>query len=66
MPVYEFLCKACSHTWETFQKITDEPITNCEKCNEPQAKRLISGGTAFSLKEGGSCGWGKNGYSSSK
>ncbi len=59
MPIYEYQCKACKHTFELFQKISDKPEGKCPKCGEP-ASRIISQ-TSFSLKGGG---WYKDGYSS--
>ena len=32
MPTYEYLCKTCSHRFETWQKMTDEPLTVCPEC----------------------------------
>ena len=32
MPTYEYLCKACSHRFEQWQKMTDEPLTICPEC----------------------------------
>lgn len=57
---YEYICKNCSHTWEVEQKITDQAINICPKCNQLTAKRLISGGTGFELK---GPGWSSDGYS---
>ena len=59
MPIYEYHCEKCNETFEVFQKINDDPVSNCPKCNE-KVKRLISN-TSFSLKGGG---WYKDGYSS--
>jgi putative FmdB family regulatory protein len=42
---YEYLCRACEHTWETDQKITDEPLRICPVCGKDEAKRLISQST---------------------
>ena len=33
MPTYEYLCQDCSHRFETWQKMTDEPLTLCPACN---------------------------------
>lgn len=49
MPTYEYLCKACGHTHEIFQKITDEPLKECPDCHKPELSKLISGGN-FQLK----------------
>ncbi len=58
MPIYEYYCKSCDKTFESFQRITDEPLANCPDCKK-KVKRLISS-TSFSLKGGG---WYKDGYS---
>jgi putative FmdB family regulatory protein len=39
---YEYQCTACHHEWEAEQKITAKPITDCPKCKQGAAKRLIS------------------------
>jgi putative FmdB family regulatory protein len=61
MPIYEYRCTNCSKEFELFQKITDEPATECPDCGG-KIERLVSA-TTFSLKGGG---WYKDGYSSSK
>ena len=61
MPTYEYECKACHHAWEADQKITEPPLKDCPSCGEPEAKRLISGGTGFQLL---GKGWYADGYSS--
>lgn len=55
---YEYECEACKRTWECEQKITDPPLTECPKCHQQTAKRLVSGGTGFSLRGEG---WFKTG-----
>jgi putative FmdB family regulatory protein len=59
MPTYEYACEN-SHTWETVQRISDEPIKECSTCGAP-AKRLISA-SSFQLSGGG---WGADLYGSS-
>ena len=61
MPIYEYYCKNCDKTFESFQKITDEPLADCPECGK-KVKRLISS-TSFALKGGG---WYKDGYSKGK
>ena len=34
MPIYEYRC-ADGHLFEVMQKITDDPVTNCETCGAP-------------------------------
>lgn len=58
IPLYEYLCKKCNHKFEKRQKMTDETIPKCPKCNG-NCRKLISG-TSFILKGGG---WYSDGYS---
>ena len=62
MPTYEYACKSCAHAWETVQRITENALDTCPKCNEKTAQRLLSGGS-FILKGGG---WYADLYSSPK
>jgi putative FmdB family regulatory protein len=32
MPTYTYQCKGCDDVVEKFQKITEEPLTTCDKC----------------------------------
>jgi putative FmdB family regulatory protein len=59
MPTYEYQCKACQHTWEADQSIKDDALKDCPECKEPEAKRLVSGGTGFQLQ---GKGWSSDGY----
>ena len=34
MPLYEYRCEK-GHTFEVFQKMADEPVSECEKCGRP-------------------------------
>lgn len=57
---YEYLCLACNFAWEAEQSITEKALKKCPKCRKNKAKRLISGGTGFTLEGGG---WASEGYS---
>lgn len=61
MPVYEYQCTACEHTFELRQKFSDEPAKECPSCGG-EVKKLISS-TAFTLKGGG---WYTEGYGAGK
>ncbi|MCX7774633.1 MAG: FmdB family zinc ribbon protein [Rectinemataceae bacterium] len=52
MPTYEYECRTCSHTFEAFQAISEEPIKVCPECGGP-VKRLIGGGTGIIFKGSG-------------
>jgi putative FmdB family regulatory protein len=43
MITYAYRCDACGHTFETRQRITDEPLRECPACGGP-VRRLITGG----------------------
>ncbi len=62
MPVYEYECNACSHRFEEWQKMSDQPVRTCPKCKKKKVERLISQ-TSFQLKGGG---WYSDLYSSKK
>lgn len=40
MPTYEYRCVSCEHQFERFQRISDEPVKECEVCGAP-VKRLL-------------------------
>lgn len=40
MPTYEYRCVSCEHQFERFQRMSDEPVKECEVCGEP-VKRLL-------------------------
>jgi putative FmdB family regulatory protein len=52
MPIYEYKCGKCGHVFETLQRISDAPLTECPACGEPALKKLVSA-AAFRLKGGG-------------
>lgn len=52
MPIYEYECKACGHTMEAIQKISDVPLTDCPECSKPDLQKMISA-AGFRLKGGG-------------
>lgn len=51
MPLYEYRCKTCEHTFEAIQKFSDRPLRKCPECSG-KLEKLISR-TAFVLKGGG-------------
>ena len=34
MPIYEYRCER-GHTFEVMQKMTDDPVLSCERCDAP-------------------------------
>jgi putative FmdB family regulatory protein len=47
MPTYEYACKACGNRFEAWQKITDEPLTECPKCHAEIHRVLFPAGVVF-------------------
>ncbi len=39
MPIYEYKCEN-GHVFEVIQKMTDEPLTECEECGAPASRVL--------------------------
>jgi putative FmdB family regulatory protein len=37
MPIYEYKCEH-GHVFETIQKMTDEPLRECEECGAPASR----------------------------
>ena len=62
MPTYEYECPDCGHRFEEMQKITEDALTDCPKCQKTNVRRLVSA-TAFHLK---GSGWYKTDYASNK
>ena len=52
MPIYEYVCRSCGHELEQLQRLSDDPLTECPECAEPQLKRKISA-AGFRLSGGG-------------
>jgi putative FmdB family regulatory protein len=40
VPIYEYQCDECGATVEAFQKMSDDPLTECEQCGGPLRKVL--------------------------
>src|SRR5207244_2940706 len=47
MPTYEYLCQTCSHRFETWQKMIDEPLTTCPECGSQIRRVLFPTGIVF-------------------
>ena len=49
MPIYEYQCSNCHHTFDLIQKMSDEPVKLCPECSKDTAVRLVSA-AGFQLK----------------
>ncbi|MBT4963172.1 MAG: zinc ribbon domain-containing protein [Francisellaceae bacterium] len=52
MPMYEYVCKSCTHSLEKLQKIDAEPIIFCPACESNTLEKKISA-AGFRLKGSG-------------
>jgi putative FmdB family regulatory protein len=53
MPIYDFACSACGHSFERLQKLSDADPTVCPDCGKASVSRQV---TAPSFRLAGS-GW---------
>jgi putative FmdB family regulatory protein len=42
MPIYECICNECGHEFETLQKMSDAPLSDCPECKKSALKKRIS------------------------
>ena len=47
MPLYEYECENCGHRFEVIQKFSDDPLTECPKCQGVVRKLLSSPAIQF-------------------
>lgn len=38
MPVYDYRCNSCGHTFEVFHGVDERPEVRCERCGQPARK----------------------------
>lgn len=47
MPIYEYKCKECGHSFEIIQKVDEAPKTVCSECNGELYKVISTSGLIF-------------------
>jgi len=53
MPTYDYECRSCGYRFETFQNMSDQPLTDCPECRTDQLRRLIGGGSGVIFRGSG-------------
>lgn len=53
MPTYDYRCKACGHTFELFQSMTEREKRKCPRCEKNSLERLIGAGAGLIFKGSG-------------
>ncbi|GAB6094469.1 zinc ribbon domain-containing protein [Desulfatiferula olefinivorans] len=44
MPIYEYQCEACGHTFDALILSSRDPEPTCPRCNHAGVKKLMSAG----------------------
>ena len=52
MPTYDYKCSNCNHTFEYFQPMSAEPLTECPQC-QGRLKKIIGTGSGQIFKGSG-------------
>lgn len=47
MPIYEYACTCCNHSFEVRQRFSDDPITTCPECGGVVRRLLFPAGIIF-------------------
>ena len=47
MPTYGYRCSSCGHQFEIYQRVSDQPLAVCPKCQGKLTKILYPVGIAF-------------------
>jgi putative FmdB family regulatory protein len=42
MPIYDYACKNCEHTFDALQKMSEPKLVDCPECGEPSLRKLLS------------------------
>jgi putative FmdB family regulatory protein len=53
MPTYDYVCQACGHRAEVFQRMSDAPEKTCPECRSKKWQRLIGAGAGVIFKGSG-------------
>lgn len=52
MPTYSYLCSDCGHRFDTVQRMSEDPLTECPACKQAALVRQVSA-VGFALKGSG-------------
>ena len=42
MPIYEYACSHCGHSFDELQKISEAALVHCPQCDEPALRKMLS------------------------
>lgn len=49
MPIFDYQCRKCGHTFDALQKLNEAPLTKCPECGKEALEKLLST-PAFQVK----------------
>lgn len=52
MPIFDYRCKQCGHSFDALQKLGEAPLRECPECGKAALEKLVSA-PALQLKGGG-------------
>ena len=52
VPTYEYECRACGHSFERTQSMSEDPVKDCPECGK-DVRRVINGGAGIIFKGSG-------------
>ncbi|MBW2569283.1 MAG: zinc ribbon domain-containing protein [Deltaproteobacteria bacterium] len=55
MPIYEYKCEKCNHSFEKLVFSSDKKVVICPKCNNKDVKRLLSSTCFINSAGNGGC-----------
>ena len=53
MPTYDYRCNDCGHTFDAFQRMSADVLTECPECGKSTLRRLIGSGAGIIFKGSG-------------
>lgn len=42
MPIYDYQCQSCGHTFDVLQRLSEDLLRECPACGKPELKKLVS------------------------
>lgn len=42
MPIFDYRCKQCGHTFDALQKLGEAPLRKCPECGKAALEKLVS------------------------
>ena len=58
MPIYEYTCSDCGHTFERLQLLQEGPVATCPECGSA-AEKVMSASVAYIMKGADNPGGGR-------